>query len=361
MDIAVNKDASVTADTVGTENIKVYSDGSAQDGKVGAAAVLIRPGKETCKLHYHLGSTEHHTVFEAELVGLLLGLHLIKTEKTRTSYALGADNQVAITAVATPSNRSGHYLANQFLSTAFNLRKINGTANYSLILRWTAGHVNIEGNELADVEAKLASEGTMSETNTLPKILKRPLKHNKSAAKQEHKKKLNNVWNREWKKSPRAHRTKHMDSSLPLSKFLKLISDPNISRKGASWLYQLRSGHIPLNAYLHRFKRAESASCPACGHHNETTQHFLLDCPAYAHERWPLISGKSQKNKEYGNLVGRPKNAIPIIDFIQATQRLSQEYAGRIREPGGAGIQRGEIGARTDGQRSQEARTGTPQ
>jgi ribonuclease HI len=135
MDIAVNKDASVTADTVGTENIKVYSDRSAQDGKVGAAAVLIRPGKETRKLHYHLGSTEHHTVFEAELVGLLLGLHLIKTEKMRTSYALGADNQAAITAVATPSNRSGHYLANQFLSTAFNLHKINRTANYSLILR----------------------------------------------------------------------------------------------------------------------------------------------------------------------------------------------------------------------------------
>jgi hypothetical protein len=211
------------------------------------------------------------------------------------------------------------------------------------------------------MDAKLASEGTMSETNTLPKILKRPLKHNKSAAKQEHKKKLNNVWNREWKKSPHTHRTKHMDSSLPLSKFLKLISDPNISRKGASWLYQLRSGHIPLNAYLHRFKRAESASCPACGHHNETTQHFLLDCPAYAHERWPLISGKSQKNKEYRNLVGRPKNAIPIIDFIQAMQRLSQEYAGQIREPGGAGMQRREIGTRTDGQRSQEARTGTLQ
>jgi hypothetical protein len=40
-----------------------------------------------------------------------MGLHLIKTEKKRTRYALGVDNQAAIMAVATPGNRSGHYLA----------------------------------------------------------------------------------------------------------------------------------------------------------------------------------------------------------------------------------------------------------
>jgi hypothetical protein len=111
LDIAKDKEALIKADKEGREIIKVYSDGSAQEGKVGAAAILIRPGKETCKLHCHLGSTEHHMVFEAELVGLLLGLHLIKTEKKRTKYAIGVDNQAAMTAVATPGNRSGHYLA----------------------------------------------------------------------------------------------------------------------------------------------------------------------------------------------------------------------------------------------------------
>ena len=346
VDIAVNKDASVTADAEGTENIKVYSDGSAQEGKVGAAAVLIRPGKNTRKLHFHLGSIEHHTVFEAELVGLLLGLHLIKTEKSRTSYALGADNQAAITAAATPSNKSGHYLADHFLTAAFNLRKRNGTANYSLTLRWTAGHVNIEGNELADEEAKSASEGTTSEANALPRLLRKPLKHNKSAAKQDHKKKITNAWTKEWQNSPRVHRFKQIDSSLPSLKFLKLISELDISRKGASWLFQLRSGHIPLNAYLHRIKRADSANCPACGHHNESTQHFLLDCPVYAHERWPLISGKSEKNKEYGQLIGRPKNAQDIVKYILATGRLSQKYTDQIRSTGEARTRRGETGVR---------------
>ena len=325
-----DKESSVKADKEGKESIKVYSDGSAQDGKVGAAAVLIRAGKETRKLHFHLGTTEQHTVFEAELVGLILGLQLIKTEKTRTSYALGADNQAALTAVATPSNRSGHYLAALFLKMAASIQKTNGTANYSLRLRWTAGHVKIEGNELADEEAKLASEGTTSEATLLPRILKKQLKFNKSAAKQAHKAKLKRTWQKEWLNTPRANRLKHIDPSMPSLKFVKLISSPDISRKGASWLFQLRTGHIPLNAYLFRFKRAESAHCPACGHPNETPQHFLLDCPAYAHERWPLITGKSQKKKEFAHLVGKAKNAVLIITFIQATGRFRQ--VTRIRE-----------------------------
>jgi hypothetical protein len=118
MDIASDKEASIKADADGKEKIKIYLDGSAQDGKVGAVAILIRPGRATRKLHFHLGMTEQHTVFEAEMVGLILGLHLIKTEKTRTSYAIGADNQAALAAAATPSNRSGHYLANHFLTAA---------------------------------------------------------------------------------------------------------------------------------------------------------------------------------------------------------------------------------------------------
>jgi ribonuclease HI len=339
MDIAKDKEASIKADKEGREIIKVYSDGSAQDGKVGAAAVLIHPGKETRKLHYHLGPTDHHTVFEAELVGLLMGIHLIKTEKKRTKYALGVDNQAAMTAVATPGNRSGHYLADAFLTAAFALWKTNGTANYSLTLRWTAGHVNIQGNELADQEAKTAAEGTTSNIKELPRILRKPLKHNKSAAKQAHKKKLKEAWRKAWSKSPRAKRFKPFDSTLPSPKFVKLISDPNISRQGASWLFQLRTGHFPLNEYLFRFKRAESSKCPACGHHSKTPQHFILDCPTYAHERWALIARKGREGKKYANIIGKPKNAITLINFIHATGRL--KYTPPVRGGAEAGGRRG--------------------
>src|SRR6266404_4473320 len=158
------------------------------------------------------------------------------------------------------------------------------------------------------------------------------LKHNKSAVKQSHKLKLKNKWRNEWSKSPRAQRLKQSDPSIPSPKFLKLISDPKISRKGASWLFQMRTGHFPTNAYLYRFKRVDSARCPACGHHDENTQHFLLDCPTYSHERWPLIAGKSHKDREFSKLIGNTKNAIPLFNYIQAIGRFVQENARRSEE-----------------------------
>ena len=81
IDIPANKDDSKRADTNATEEIKVYSDGSAHSGKVGAAAILRQEGKPDRTLKLHLGTTAQHTVYEAELVGMILGLHLIKTER----------------------------------------------------------------------------------------------------------------------------------------------------------------------------------------------------------------------------------------------------------------------------------------
>jgi hypothetical protein len=78
-----------------------------------------------------------------------------------------------------------------------------------------------------------------------------------------------------------------------------------------------------LNAYSHRFKRTDSAQCPACRFHTESPQHFLLDCPADAHERWPLTTGKNAANKEYAKLLGNGCKTIAIIDFIQSTGILS--------------------------------------
>ena len=253
------------------EKIRVYSDGSAQEGKVGAAAILICPGKDTRKLHFHLSSVEHHTVFEAELIGMLLGLHLIKTQKTRTSYSLGADNQAALSAAATPGNKSGHYLADHFLTAAFKLQKTNGTANHSLMLSWTVSHMKIEGNEMADEEAKTAAKGFTTEATLLPRMLRKPLKQNKSAAKQAHNSKLKVEWRRGWQIPPRAQRLKHIDSSLPSSKFLKLTSNPDISRKGASWLYQIRMGHFPLH-YANDCQ-ATINTCRTCG-----GDHMTRDC-----------------------------------------------------------------------------------
>jgi hypothetical protein len=62
-----SKEDSKREDAQAPEHIKI-----AHDGKVGAAAILT-----ISATHFHLGTAEEHTVFEAELVGILLGMQLI--------------------------------------------------------------------------------------------------------------------------------------------------------------------------------------------------------------------------------------------------------------------------------------------
>jgi ribonuclease HI len=170
--IASSKEESKIEASNALESIKIYLDRSENNGKVGAAAVLLNPGHWPCTLHYHLGSDAEHTIQEAELIGILLGIHLIKTEKKgRTSFALGTDNQATIKTLTIDLANPGQKIALNFLKLAESTRKSKGSARYLLMLRWTAGHLGIAGNERADKEAKAAAAGITSDKNLLPSFL----------------------------------------------------------------------------------------------------------------------------------------------------------------------------------------------
>ena len=55
------------------------------------------------------------------------------------------------------------------------LKKKRQRSKATLTIRWTAGHEGLEGNELADEEAKEAAKGHTSETKLLPSYLRKPL------------------------------------------------------------------------------------------------------------------------------------------------------------------------------------------
>lgn len=60
--------------------IRVYSDGSNHDGAIRAAAILVKAGcPGYCVLRHYLGTSEEHTVYEAEIVGELLGVEFDMT------------------------------------------------------------------------------------------------------------------------------------------------------------------------------------------------------------------------------------------------------------------------------------------
>ena len=220
-------------------------------------------------------------------------------------------------------NKSGQHLAANLLQIAKQLVDRRGNKRFKLTFRWSAGHLGIAGNEDADKQAKAAADGESSEKADLPPCLRKKLGYSLSAIRQARNEKLKIEWAVAWTKSPRSQHLKFKDLLTPSSqKYLKYISSDDIPRKIASTIFQLRVGHVPLNRYLHRFKITDSAQCPACGHLKEKPEHYLLHCPKYVHERWPIhtLAGGRLPNLE--KLLSSPKLLKPLANYIQATGRF---------------------------------------
>jgi ribonuclease HI len=323
--IANDRDSSITEATNAAEDTQIFMDGSAMEGKVGAAAILLKADRPPRVLHLHLGPEKEHTVHEAELITILLGMHLLKTEthKGRTA-AIAYDNQAALKAFQSNLRSPGHHIARQIMHAANTELKNKSSRKLKLTLRWTAGHEGIVENELADREAKRAAEGLTSDKHLLPLLLRKPLPINPAAIKRAHHDMLKALWKTWWKSSERGRRDTPFDEATPSKKFLNTISQSILSREDSSRIAQLRLAHVPVNQYLRCIGRADSARYPACGDESESVEHLLLRCPNYAHERWEL-DRQAKKQREpltLETLLGCPEMAIPLAKYIRATGRF---------------------------------------
>jgi len=142
---------------------------------------------------------------------------------------------------------------------------------------------------MADREAKEVAKGCISDTEHLPPYLRKPLSTNPTAVKAAQSAKLKSEWQNNWKNSTRGKLVTRINDTTPSSKFLKSISNHKLSRAMSSRIAQLRLLHILLNGYLKRIRKVDSARCPTCREDKENTEHFLLRCPSYVHERWTFI------------------------------------------------------------------------
>ena len=186
------------------------------------------------------------------------------------------------------------------------------------MLRWTAGHCGIEGNEIADREAKAAVQGHTSDKKLLPSLLRHKLTNHSTALKQHHDAIIKEKWKVEWRSSMQGRKMAELDNTTPSLKFIDSISSSKLTRHGSSLLSQLRIGHFPLNSYLHKMKRVDSPRCPACGAANETIHHFLITCPSYAHERWSLLQ-RTHGALTVKDLLTDEKRMKPLMFYIKET------------------------------------------
>lgn len=152
----------------------------------------------------------------------------------------------------------------------------------------------------------------------------------KSAIKQAYKKKLQAQGRRALGREERIERLQMVDPSAP-SATIKKIAD-KLPRTQASLLIQLITEHVPLYRYLHRFKKADSSTCPACHQADESVHHFLIVCQAYDVPRREMRRELRGKAGKLDSLLTDERCTKALFKFITATQRFRTTH-GNLELP----------------------------
>lgn len=263
-------------------DIKVYSNGSGHSNGVGASAVLYRKGSKTPKaeLMVCLGARTEHNTYKAEAAGGNLAMWLLQAANTNPTDRITVyiDNQSLLDALRFPKARSSQWLIDGMITST---QEVPGRIK----VVWISGHTDVGGNEAADKAAKTAASGTSSRRQELPHILRKKLSISASAERQAYNEELKLIWQTRWDSSPRAAQFKHIDANYSFTKFKKISF--SLNRAQSSILVQIRTGHILLNAYLHRINKSRTSKCPKCWERQggeratQTVEHYLFECYVY--------------------------------------------------------------------------------
>ena len=95
--------------------IKIYTDKSSCKGGVGATAVLFINGTQRRVLQYYLGTDKTHTLYKAEIVGMILAATMLQEYGFLDGVAIGIDNQGVIKAISSWQGGLRQHLINYFL------------------------------------------------------------------------------------------------------------------------------------------------------------------------------------------------------------------------------------------------------
>jgi len=122
------------------------------------------------------------------------------------------------------------------------------------------------------------------------------------------------------------------DTTTPASNFMKKKIAAKLTRRQVSILIQLRTGHVPLQAYLHWFKLAKTPTCPSCGIEPETVSHFLLHCVTYVVQRRWLRRSLGRDQSLGLEILGNEKRMKSLMAYIKDTKRFKESH-GDLQHP----------------------------
>ncbi|KIM19926.1 hypothetical protein M408DRAFT_37547, partial [Serendipita vermifera MAFF 305830] len=87
-------------------------------------------------------------------------------------------------------------------------------------------------------------------------------------------------------------------------------------------LTQLRTEHVPLNFYLRRIKKVDSADCPHCPGIVENLRHYLFSCRNYHLPRMEMRQKLGRKASSLKFLLQDQQGVRALIKFIHESRRF---------------------------------------
>ena len=147
----INKKNAIRFESVLNQNtVKVYTDGSKLDGRVGASFYAEYPNNSPKQAFFHLGI--YSTVFQAEVLAISeMAKNLLWEKMHNQSIVVLVDSQAAIKALIKCTVTSI-----TVLNCIRNLNQL-GKQNH-VSIAWIPGHAGVHGNEVADYLAKSGSK-----------------------------------------------------------------------------------------------------------------------------------------------------------------------------------------------------------
>ena len=262
--LALKLSAQETIETYPRDWIHSYTDGSAFKATINAGygAVIYYPNGTKEELLYPCGSVCSNYIAEQLAIHSAL-THLHSRFDTNPSSITNAviftDSLSTLQAL-----ESGTDASTEMIQLSWNIHSLISKFNINLVLQWIPGHAGVPGNETAD---KLAKRGAALPQPEKPATYETTCQMIRSN--------LHEEWMNSWATGTTgrpmyAHmnKPKHKD---PIKK---------LKREDQTIIFRLRTRHVPLNSHLKRIHVKNTATCPLCGHPDETVEHHLFDCVA---------------------------------------------------------------------------------
>ncbi|XP_055716506.1 uncharacterized protein LOC129810206 [Phlebotomus papatasi] len=246
----------------------IYTDGSLANGKRGLSIFFKNSGEI-----YKAKINQKVSIKEVESVAIYLAIKFSVTMK-KSKIIIYSDSKSACESLI---NKSNKFYENK-------IKNLVSENNIYVIIQWLPGHIGIEGNEIADREAKKAlDEG--EETNI------------KITFKESHKIRKDtmwDIWKEKWTAISEIKGKFNYEVRKGLLEPKPWFSEINLSTKEIKTLSRIRTGHCFDKKFLNLMKIEQTNLCENCNE-VEDINHLIIKCEKYKTIRDNYISIKKEK------------------------------------------------------------------